>query len=236
MVYHMASKSSPLIMTDKQTDRFANAKVRLVQTVSAFRSWADSYPADQRSGEWECDYEQWPAITSAFISFLDSGAPQFWDTSTAELLLYILARDNEMEGLKRELITRPVHLLALSRVAISSTEAEARWQLADALGSVELTANDVEPLLEQFFHDGDEYVCRRALLALARQQSKMAESLALRAWNTEHQYQRMAALEALSAVNSPLLPSYLDLAQHDGRQHLVNFASELRTKQRSAGD
>jgi HEAT repeat protein len=149
------------------------------------------------------------------------------------LLLYILARDNEMELLKQELVTRPVHLLALSRVALYSIEADARWQLADALGSVELPPNEVEPLLERLFHDRDEYVSRRALLALAHRQSKTAESLALLAWNTEHEYQRMAALEALSALNSPLLPSYLDLSQRDGRQHLVNFANGLCAKQAS---
>ncbi|UPT87814.1 hypothetical protein HAP41_0000001175 [Bradyrhizobium barranii subsp. apii] len=45
----------------------------------------------------------------------------------------------------------------------------------------------------------------------------------------------MAALDALSAVNSPLLPSYLDLAQRDGRQYLVNFANSLRAKPASEG-
>ena len=46
---------------------------------------------------------------------------------------------------------------------------------------------------------------------------------------------RMGANPALSAVNSPLLPSYLDLAQRDGRQYLVNFANSLRAKPASEG-
>ncbi|MCP3393830.1 HEAT repeat domain-containing protein [Bradyrhizobium sp. CCGB12] len=135
-----------------------------------------------------------------------------------------------MEILKRELTARPAHLLALARAAPHSPERDARWQLADALGSDEFAADEVEPLLEQFFHDADEYVSRRALLALARRRSKRAEALALRAWGTEHEYQRMAALDALSAVNSPLLPSYLDLAQRDGREYLVDFANRLRAR------
>jgi hypothetical protein len=220
-------------MTDETAEHFRDAEVRFVETVVAFRSWADRYPVGQRSGEWECDYGRWPEITTAFTSFLDSGAPFLWDASVVEFLLYILARDNEMEILKQELITRPAHLLALARVALHSAECDARWQLADALGRVDLAVREVEPLLEQLCHDEDEYVSRRALLALARKRSEKAEPLALRAWSTGHEYQRMAALEAISTCNSPLLSSYLDLAQRDGRQHLVNFANSLRTKQTS---
>jgi HEAT repeat protein len=218
-------------MIDEASELFGTAEARFVEAVSAFRNWADCYPVDQRSSEWECDYEQWPAITRTFAAFLDSGVPQLWHASTVETLLYIFARDNEMEILKQELIIRPVHLLAVARIGLHSTEPDARWQLADALGRVELTASEVEPLLAQFFHDENEYVSRRALLALARRRSKEAEPLALRAWSTEHEYQRMAALEALFACNSPLLSSYLDLAQCDGRQHLVNFVNELRSRQ-----
>jgi len=207
------------------------AEARLVQAVLAFRNWADGYPVGQRSGEWESHYDQWPSITSAFTAFLDSGTPELWNALTVETLLYILARDNEMEILKEELITRPCHLLALAKVGLHSTEPDARWQLADALGRVELAASEVEPLLVQLFHDRDEYVSRRALLALARRRSKEAEALAFRAWNTEHEYHRMAALDTLFACKSPSLSSYLNLADRDGREHLVNLANEIRSKQ-----
>ncbi|MGY8634826.1 HEAT repeat domain-containing protein [Bradyrhizobium sp. 14AA] len=217
-------------MIDEPSEHSGTAEARLAEAVSAFRNWADCYPVGERSGEWECDYDQWPSITSAFTAFLDSGVPQRWNASVIEMLLYILARDNEMEMLKEELITRPAHLVVLARAALRSTEQDARWQLADALGSIELPANEVEPLLVQLFHDRDEYVSRRALLALARRQTSEAEALALRAWSTEHEYQRMAALEALFACRSPLLQSHLDLAERDGRQHLVNAANKLRSK------
>ncbi|MET4173057.1 hypothetical protein ABIB99_004150 [Bradyrhizobium sp. LA6.1] len=228
-------KRDQTIMTDEPIAYIGGAQARFVEAVLAFRRWADRYPVGQRSDEWECDYGEWPAITTAFAAFLDSGVPQHWSAPIVELLLYILARDNEVEVLKRELMAKPAHLLALARLAPHSPERDARWQLADALGSDEFAADEVEPLLEQFFHDADEYVSRRALLALARRRSKRSETLALRAWSTEHEYQRMAALDALSAVNSPLLPSYLDLAQRDGRQYLVNFANSLRAKPASEG-
>src|SRR6266567_7870822 len=223
-------------MTETPGGHYTNTQARLADTVSAFRNWADSLPVEQRVGEWECDYQQWPAITGAFTAFLDSSLPQHWDASIYEPLLYILARDNEMEILKEELIARPAHLLALTRVALGSAEQDARWQLADALGSVELIAGEVEPLLEHLFYDKAEYVSRRALLALARRRSKLAEPLAVRAWATEHEYQRMAALEALAASDSPLLSSHLDLALQDGRQHLVSSAHTLRAKRSSERD
>src|ERR1700744_2864355 len=109
-------------MIDDPSEHFGIAEARFIEAVLAFRNWADCYPAGQRYGEWECGYEQWSATTSAFTAFLDSGAPQLWDASTVEMLLYILARDNEMEILKQELIARPGHLLALARVALHSTE------------------------------------------------------------------------------------------------------------------
>ena len=220
---------------DKPSEHFGTAEAKLVEAVSIFRSWADCYPVEERSGEWECHYDQWAAITSAFIAFLDLGAPRLWDASIVETLLYIVARDNEMEMLKDELITRPSHLLALARRAVHSTERDVRWQIADALGSAELPADEVDPLLEQLFHDQDEYVSRRSLLALGRRRSKELVPLALRAWSTEHEYQRMAALEVLFVCKSPLLPSYLNLAQCDGRQYLVKFANELGSK-RAAKD
>src|SRR5689334_12192648 len=117
-------------MTDGPTAPFENAKVTLMKTVLAFREWANHYPVGERSSYWECDYEQWPAISSAFAAFLDTGNPQDWDASIIELLLYILARDNEMEDLKEKLISKPVHLLALTRAGLYSAEPDARWQLA----------------------------------------------------------------------------------------------------------
>ena len=217
-------------MTNHQDGHDKNTHASLADAVLAFRSWADSLPAGQKSGEWECDYLQWPTITSAFTAFLDTLIPQIWDSSTVGMLLYILARDNEMELLKEELIARPTHLLALAKASFGSEEPDARWQLADALGSVELATSEVEPPLEQFFRDENEYVSRRALLALARRRSVRAEPLALHAWGTGHEYQRMAALEAFAACGSPLLSFHLDLALRDGRQYLVKSAQALYTK------
>jgi hypothetical protein len=193
------------------------ATSRLVQAVSEFRLWAAVYPTEDRAAEWEAEYPEWSSLTTTFCNFLDASIPSDWDEQQEELLLYALARDNEMEVLKDELISRPIHLIALARGASLSSEPDARWQIADALGSVEANDSEVAPLLEPLLRDADEYVSRRALIALTRRGSSDLAFWATRAWDTGDEYQRMAALDALAACNSPLLPSYLDQADTDGR-------------------
>ncbi len=206
----------------------SDARARLEHAVAEFRAWAASCPEAERSAEWEIDYDYWPDLWSAAAFFLDSSEPQRWDRSIVELLLYVLARDNETEDLKRELAGRPEHLLALARAGTGSAERDARWQLAAAPGCVEADEDEVVPLLETYAADGDEYVNRRALIALGQRKAPIAESLAQHAWDTGDEYQRMAALGIFHALGSSLLPSHLKLAEQDGRQYLAGFAKELR--------
>jgi len=204
-----------------------NAKVRFEYAVAEFHTWAASYPEAERSNVWECDYDYWPELWSATAAFLDSSEPQRWDQPIFELLLYTLARDNEMEELKGELAERPEHLLVLAKAGKGSAERDARWQLAAALGCVKADEDEVIPLLETYAADDDEYVSRRALIALGERKAPIAEELARRAWDTGDEYQRMAALGVFYALGSPLMPSYLKLAEQDGRQYLAGFAKEL---------
>lgn len=206
----------------------SNAKTRFEEAVSEFRVWAAAHPVSKRYGEWEFYYDQWPAIWATFKNFLQSSDSKDLDQHTRELVLYALARDNETETLKDALIDQVEHLLALARTGLHSAEQDARWQLADALGSVQAPEDEIVSILEAYTADSDEYVSRRALLALGRRLSPVAEVLAQRAWNTGHEYQRIAALHVLSALGSPLLPSYLEDAGRDGRRYLAGTADQLR--------
>ena len=202
-------------------------KAEFDRMVSAFRHWAAEYTHAGMSGEWECAFEEWPEMWAVLDEFLISVDPEEWDDEIIASLLYVIARDNEREILKQTLETKPIHLLALARAGIHSKERDARWQLADALGRSGLDAEVVTPLLERFINDEDEYVSRRALLALGGRLAPEAEALALRAWATGHEYQRMAALDVLSSLASPLLSSHLEAAEQDGRQYLVSFARKI---------
>lgn len=205
----------------------SDARAKLERAVAEFQAWAASLPGAECSSEWECDYDYWPELWNATAAFLDSSEPRRWDRPTVELLLYVLARDNEMEELKNDLASRPEHLLVLAEAGTGSAERDARWQLAAALGCVEADESKVVPLLETYAADGDEYVSRRALIALGQRKAPVAEGLGQRAWDTGDEYQRMAALGVFHALGSPLLPTYLKLAEQDGRQYLAGFAKEL---------
>jgi hypothetical protein len=237
----IGSKSVSLVLVGADTNRVEPmdskvltpevAKWRFEAAVTDFRRWAadNRYPAEG-SGEWETDYEYWPELISAYCDVLDAAPPNTWDQSLVDLLLYALARDNECEVLIDELLSRPTHLFALAHAAPLSTEVHAKWQIANALGSVNAKGEDVELMIESFLGDADEYVSRRALMALTRRGSMKLDSWAVRAWNTGNEYQRMVALEAFVANDSPLLRSHLDLAEADGRLHLGRLARELRNR------
>jgi hypothetical protein len=202
------------------------AVTALRSAIQRFRTWAEHLPS-QRSAEWECDYEHWSEIESAFRVCLDANPPADWDQQTVDLLLYAIARGNETERLVNELRTRPVHLMMLATAALSSKDPDAKWQLVHAVGRWIPDSQQAEPLLERFFDDEHEYVSRRALIALGDRGSKRAEALALRAWKTGDEYQRMAALGALRSINSAVFAQYLALALEDGREHLANYATKL---------
>ncbi len=206
----------------------SDARAKFEHAVAEFQTWAASCPEAERSSEWECDYDYWPELWSATAAFLASSEPQQWDLPIVELLLYVLARDNETEELKNDLAGRPEHLLALAKAGTGSAERDARWQLAAVLGCIKANEDEVVPLLETYTADKDEYVSRRALIALGQRKAPTAERLAQRAWDTGDEYQRIAALGVFHALGSSLLPSYLKLAEQDGRQYLAGFAKELR--------
>jgi len=85
-----------------------------------------------------------------------------------------------------------------------------------------------EALLLDLAAGADEYVRRRALMALGRIKSGQVETLVREAWDSGDEYQRMAVLDALHDVRSKKLALYLDMAQADGGQYLTAYAGRIR--------
>jgi HEAT repeats len=185
----------------------------LQQEVDKFKAWAATYPIQERSGEWECDYSDWDTFHKAVLSFLASSSPEDWSDTEVSNLLYAIARDNEIEYLVKQVAKNSETLLRLSNLAVSSSEADAKWQLAVQLGALSSRVPEAETLLLKFVNDEDEYVSRRALLSLGALKSSRAEALAERAWDTGHQYQRIAALWVLKEISSDKLPVYVKKAE-----------------------
>jgi HEAT repeat protein len=83
-------------------------------------------------------------------------------TSVLCEIVYVLARDNEDERVLEMLTSRPEIVFALCELA--SSESEARWQIAVALGRI--GGVEASARLQRFVDDPEEYVRRRATLAL----------------------------------------------------------------------
>ena len=199
----------------------------LSHEVARFKTWASGFP-EPRSGEWECDYNEWDALYTAAVDFIRSLSPGKWSSPEVSDLLYAIARDNESEFLVDVVAENQDNLLKLSSLALSSPESDAKWQLADRLGFLREHDCEAEALLLGFVEDHEDYVRRRALIALGNLNSAQTEELAERAWNTGHEYQRIAALWALKAVCSEKLPTYVQKAMEDGRGYVVKNAIQVQ--------
>jgi hypothetical protein len=127
-----------------------------------------------------------------------------WNDHTKQLLIYTIARDNEVGRICDELSEE--QLMVLAATSMSSEERDAKWQLAEQSGKHPPT-NQKEKLLLELAVDADEYVRRRSLMALADSGSGRAEQLAITAWQSGKEYQQMACLQVLWRINSPLRPA-----------------------------
>lgn len=199
----------------------------LLEEIAKFRKWGAQLPAAERVGLGD-EYPGWGAVYTTFAGFINRTEPGRWDDPTILDLLYIIARDHEAEYLVSLLLkTQPGGLFRLAEAAVGSGESDARWQLAAYLCETGEDRPRAEAILLAFVNNEDEYVSRRALLALAHLGSSHVSSLCARAWATGHEYQRIAALHAIQAASPQELPKYLELAKADGREHVVQNAMVL---------
>lgn len=199
----------------------------LDRAIQRFKDWASSYPIAERTGEWECDYPDWAEIYTAFASFVEQNDHRQWSPTDKQNVLYIIARDNETEHLIDEIAKQEGRLIEIAEAAVKHGDRDAKWQIASRLGEAEVEVEVAETHLLEFLKDADEYVRRRALLALAQTGSSQTETWAEVAWNTGHEYQRIAALHALHQVSSSRFAEFVELAKQDGRAYLVRNAANL---------
>lgn len=211
--------------------------VKLFTEIDAFELWADSIPVNYRSGEWECDYMKWDDIYKSFHLFLNDVPCSTWTQEQTEAILYIIARDNEMEELARQVAEKQDVLFLLSKQSFEHGESDVKWQLASKLSLCKDKAK-AEELLLQYVQDENEYVNRRALMTLAKTGSKQTEKYCQLAWDRDiygemQEYQRIAVLHSLDTIHSVLLPKYIELAQKDGRKYLLMYAIKIASEYNS---
>lgn len=139
----------------------------LAHEVAKFRQWAvvrqsPGFRPDQYShgAEWECDYPDWQQLYAAVADFL-AAAHRILTDAELELLLYVLARDNEDEHVLETLKQFPSIAAQLAEAAVSFSDVDARWQAAVLAGHIGSAA-----AVRRFLDDKAEYVRRRAGFAL----------------------------------------------------------------------
>jgi hypothetical protein len=204
----------------------------LFTQVQNFKQWASEYFPEDRYGEWECDYPDWQCLYKAVLDFITTHQSiNKWSTEHLELVLYALARDNECEYIATELREcYPEILIELAILSIKFGERDARWQLAQELGQLQLETEKIEIILNEFANDSDEYVRRHALMALARIKSGFTENLALKIWHQFHKNQewsRMAVLWCLNEINSSYFETFRLEAESDSRSYLSEYAKNM---------
>jgi hypothetical protein len=173
--------------------------VKLDEQVDAFWHWSKTIKHEL---EWEASYPSWELLNTIFNKLVDTTTCDEWDQKTINNLLFIIGRENECEILARKVAEFPESLLFLGKEGVSYPDRDTKWQLAHYLTNVASVKPEVEEIILKYYEDQDEYVKRRALLALGIIQSRYAEKCALESWKTGMKYQKLAALEVLKQINS----------------------------------
>lgn len=154
------------------------------------------------------------------------------DSILLDEMVYLIARANEAEGFIQETTSHPKWFECLCRRAAASNESEAKWQFAAYLPECSCS-QEVRDIILDFAKDPNEYVSRRALLAMPALRPDCVEQFAPLFWERNcyspelQEYQRIAVLVSLDAIHSDLLPQYLERAKQDGRSYLLEHAKRI---------
>ena len=202
-----------------------------------FRTWQKDFysgkPEYELNGEWECAYNGWDKIYTAFSHVLSAYLPQEAEHKLLSEMVYIIARDNESEWLIEETVPYDGWFALLCRCSLKANEPDARWQFASRLAECGCN-QEIKKLILRFVEDKNEYVSRRALLVLPNILPKQVEHYVLLFWDRDCfgtvllEYQRMALLDALSTSSSPLLDTYLEKARQSGQPYLMHLAEKIK--------
>lgn len=208
----------------------------LLEQARKFHQWQEiTYPGkttEEIGGVWEVDYPAWNDIFDAFCHVLIQMDAETADSVLLDEMVYLLARDNEAEGFIQETTSQPKWFECLCRRAAASNENEAKWQFAAYLPECPCS-QEVKDMILDFAKDPNEYLSRRALLAMPVLRPDCVEQFAPLFWECScyspelQEYQRIAVLVSLDAIHSDLLPQYLERAKQDGRSYLLEHAKRI---------
>jgi len=198
-------------------DSFKSVEVKIDEQVDEFWQWSKN---QKQIYEWEACYSEWGLIYRLFEQFVQSVNLTLLDQKTINNILFLVARDNDCERLIETLSRNPVCLIFFAKECLMYQDDSARWQFAHYLSKIYEDNPKVEDIILKYCNDHAEYVRRRALLSLSYINSKYTEEKAIEAWDSNVEYQKIAALEALYQVESQRLEGYLKLGLNDPFEHV----------------
>ena len=174
-----------------------------------------SATADTSWSGWQTLYPRWstnviPAITQTLSEPIGH--------ADGEAILFFLGLDNEAENILDMLSDSPKYSERVAVEALDHRDWEVRWQIAVVLGQI--ATDGALNALVRMLADEEEYVRRRALLAVRDHRPEMAEETAISWLNSEHEYSRMVALDTLAQLASGSLDTALDVLKTDA-SHVV---------------
>ena len=209
---------------------------RLLEQAIKFHQWQeDTYPektAEEIGSMWEVDYPYWNDTYRAFCHVWTQMDAEMADSILLDEMVYLIARANEAEGFIQETTSHPKWFECLCRRAAASNESEAKWQFAAYLPECSCS-QEVRDIILDFAKDPNEYVSRRALLAMPALRPDCVEQFAPLFWERNcyspelQEYQRIAVLISLDTIHSDLLPQYLEWAKQDGQSYLLEHAKRI---------
>ncbi|MHC2990218.1 hypothetical protein OB13_00920 [Pontibacter sp. HJ8] len=148
--------------------------------LAKFWEWADmspdTYTENRGLGEWEVEYPGWEELYKAANEALEQLNKEF-NHDLAQLLVYALAIDNEAGVVLKSVEEKLENKLRFVRKAVYSNQQQAKWQMAELLGNIEVEGGE-KMLLHLINSEGDKYVKRRALLSLSKVNHAKAIELA----------------------------------------------------------
>lgn len=192
--------------------------------VLRFRDWARTNQDTFRG--WECCYKHWDWLYAEARRAIWSLNNESVADDVESDLLYAIARDYEGENIRRFLAKSPVSLEVLAQRAVAYDDPDARWQIALSVADARLP--NAAELIRPFLTDSDEYVRRRALMAIAPFSPAEAESIAIANLNDEFEYSRIAALHVLHRVGSSRLEEFLNRHEHAPDEYVRRIVQEIR--------
>ena len=182
----------------------------LKNELSKFWDWAGitfaeycegATPPKARQAEWEGEYPNWNKLEDE-TKILIQMEGDCNDSSEMQLLLQVLALDNESESVKEWILdeVRDEDLICrIGKAGLESNSGHSRWLSIDLVRRC--PAEERQAILRRVWEsEKDSYVKRRALLVLFELDDPMNEKNAIEALSSNDEYIRLVAHRYLRKI------------------------------------